>query len=83
VAIILALQHLQNSSTQPRITVLQFCRHSRCCDNSCCRTTSLSSSSRCLGQGCQIFLSTTYQNGRNVPNYHILYQTTIKCTKVP
>jgi hypothetical protein len=27
-------------------------------------------------QGCQIFLATTYQNGKNIPNYH-------KISKIP
>jgi hypothetical protein len=26
-------------------------------------------------QGCEIFLGTTYQNGKNMPNYHTVYQT--------
>jgi hypothetical protein len=30
-----------------------------------------------LEQGCQIFLGTTYQNGKNIPNDHIIYQMTI------
>jgi hypothetical protein len=29
-------------------------------------------------QGCQIFLSTTYQNGRNMPNDQKIYQRAIK-----
>jgi hypothetical protein len=34
-------------------------------------------------QGCQIFLATTYQNGKNVPNNQKMYQITRKCTKWP
>jgi hypothetical protein len=37
---------------------------------------------RCC-QGCQIFLSTKYQNGKNIPNYDELYQMSIKCNKRP
>jgi hypothetical protein len=29
-------------------------------------------------QGCQIFLGTKYQNGKNIPNYHELYQMSIQ-----
>jgi hypothetical protein len=29
-------------------------------------------------QGCQIFLGTTYQHGKNLPNNHKIYQITIK-----
>jgi hypothetical protein len=28
-------------------------------------------------QGCQIFLGTTYQNGKNIPNDHKIYQMAI------
>jgi hypothetical protein len=31
-------------------------------------------------QGCQIFLGTTYQNGKNTPNDHKMHQTAVKCT---
>jgi hypothetical protein len=34
-------------------------------------------------QGCQIFLSTTYQNGKNMPNDHTIYQMATKYTKWP
>jgi hypothetical protein len=34
-------------------------------------------------QGCQIFLGTKYQNGKNIPNYHKLYQMFIKYNKRP
>jgi hypothetical protein len=34
-------------------------------------------------QGCQIFLGTKYQNWKNVPNYHELYQMSIKYIKRP
>jgi hypothetical protein len=34
-------------------------------------------------QGCQIFLGAKYQNGNNVPNYHELYQMSIKYNKRP
>jgi hypothetical protein len=33
------------------------------------------------GRGCQIFLGTKYQNGKNIPNYHKLYQMSIKYNK--
>jgi hypothetical protein len=33
-----------------------------------------------LLQGCQIFLGITYQNGKNIPNYHKIYQMPIKYT---
>jgi hypothetical protein len=29
-------------------------------------------------KGCQIFRGTTYQNGKNVPNGHEIYQMTVK-----
>jgi hypothetical protein len=34
-------------------------------------------------QSCQIFLGTKYQNGENIPNYHELYQMSIKYNKRP
>jgi hypothetical protein len=34
-------------------------------------------------QGCQIFLCKKYQNGENIPNYHELYQMSIKYNKRP
>jgi hypothetical protein len=34
-------------------------------------------------QGCQIFLGTKYQNGKNIPNYHELCQMPIKYNKRP
>jgi hypothetical protein len=34
-----------------------------------------------LEQGCQIFLGTKYQNGKNIPNYHELCQMFIKYNK--
>jgi hypothetical protein len=34
-------------------------------------------------QGCQTFPGTTYQNGKNVPNEHKIYQMTTKYTKWP
>jgi hypothetical protein len=33
------------------------------------------------GQGCQIVLGTTYQNGKNLTNYHKLHQWDIKYIK--
>jgi hypothetical protein len=36
-----------------------------------------------LLQGCQIFLFTKYPNGKNIPNYHELYQMSIKYEKRP
>jgi hypothetical protein len=36
-----------------------------------------------LGQVCQIFLGTKYQNGKNMPNYHDLNQMSIKYNKRP
>jgi hypothetical protein len=36
-----------------------------------------------VNQGCQIFLETTYQNGKNIPNDHKMYQTAIKYTICP
>jgi hypothetical protein len=36
-----------------------------------------------LKQGCQIFLGTNYQNGKNIPNNHELYRMTIKYNKRP
>jgi hypothetical protein len=33
---------------------------------------------RLLKQGCQIFLGTMYQNGKNAPNYHRIYQMILK-----
>jgi hypothetical protein len=34
-------------------------------------------------QGCQILLGTTYQNGKNIPNFHKTYQISTKHTKFP
>jgi hypothetical protein len=34
------------------------------------------------GQGCQIFLDTTYQNGKMYHNDHKIYQMEIKYTKM-
>jgi hypothetical protein len=34
-----------------------------------------------LLQGCQIFLGTTYRNGKIIPNDHIIHQITVKYTK--
>jgi hypothetical protein len=34
-------------------------------------------------QGCQIFLGKTYQNGKNVPNAHNIYQLALLYTKLP
>jgi hypothetical protein len=34
-------------------------------------------------QGCQIFLGTTYKNGKNIPNDHKIYQIVTKYTKWP
>jgi hypothetical protein len=34
-------------------------------------------------QGCQIILGTKYQNGKNIPNYHKLYQMSMKYNKRP
>jgi hypothetical protein len=34
-------------------------------------------------QGCQIFLGTTYQNGKNIPNGHKIYQMATKYTIWP
>jgi hypothetical protein len=34
-------------------------------------------------QGCQIFIGPRYQNRKNVPNEHKMYQMVIKCTKCP
>jgi hypothetical protein len=34
-------------------------------------------------QGCQIFLATTYQNGKSIPNNHKKYQMATKYTKWP
>jgi hypothetical protein len=34
-----------------------------------------------LQQGCQIFLGTKYQKGKNIPYYLELYQTSIKYNK--
>jgi hypothetical protein len=34
-------------------------------------------------QGCQIFLGTTYQNGKNIPKDHKIYQMATKYTKWP
>jgi hypothetical protein len=34
-------------------------------------------------QGCQIFLGTTYQNWKNVPNDLKLYQTALNYTTLP
>jgi hypothetical protein len=33
-----------------------------------------------LQQGCQIFPGTTYQNGKNIPNNHNIYQWATKYT---
>jgi gamma-glutamyltranspeptidase len=35
-----------------------------------------------LHQGCQIFLGTTNQNGKNIPNDHKIYQLATKYTKM-
>jgi hypothetical protein len=35
------------------------------------------------GQGCQIFLDPNIPNGKNILNYHKLYQTAINFTKWP
>jgi hypothetical protein len=32
-------------------------------------------------QGCQIFLGSTYQNGKNIPNDHKIYQMAIQFNK--
>jgi hypothetical protein len=40
-------------------------------------------SSQRLGQGCQIFRGTIYQNGENIPNDHKVHQSSINCTKWP
>jgi hypothetical protein len=37
----------------------------------------------CCIQGCQIFLSTTYQDGKNIPNNHKIYKKAAKWTKWP
>jgi hypothetical protein len=42
---------------------------------------SLFDSFSCLSRGCQIFLGTTYQKGKNVPNGHKIYQMAIKYLK--
>jgi hypothetical protein len=34
-------------------------------------------------KGCQIFLGTKYQNGKNIPNYHELYQFTTNYSECP
>jgi hypothetical protein len=34
-------------------------------------------------QGCQIFLGTKYQNVKNIPNVHKIYQMAVKLTKCP
>jgi hypothetical protein len=31
-----------------------------------------------VGQGCQIFHGTTYQNGKNLPNNHKIFQMAAK-----
>jgi hypothetical protein len=33
--------------------------------------------------GCQIFLGTTYQIGKNIPNGHKIYRMATKCDKWP
>jgi hypothetical protein len=33
-------------------------------------------------QGCQIFIATAYQNGKNIPNNQKIYQMAIKYTKM-
>jgi hypothetical protein len=38
---------------------------------------------RTFRQGCQIFLGTTYQNGKNIPNDHKMYQMDPKCSSWP
>jgi hypothetical protein len=37
----------------------------------------------CRFQGCQIFLGTKHQRGKNIPYYHELYQMSLKCNKRP
>jgi hypothetical protein len=37
------------------------------------------SGKRSSEHGCQIFLGTIYQNGKYIPNYHKIYQMSIKC----
>jgi hypothetical protein len=34
-----------------------------------------------VNQGCQIFLGTTYQNGKNIPNNHKIYLMDTKFTQ--
>jgi hypothetical protein len=34
-------------------------------------------------QGCQIFIGATYQNGKNIPNDHKIYQMAIQFNKWP
>jgi hypothetical protein len=36
-----------------------------------------------LAQGCQSFVGATYQNGKDVPNDHKIYEIVIKVTKWP
>jgi hypothetical protein len=36
-----------------------------------------------LAQGCQIFLGTIYQNGKNLPNDHNMHKIAVKYTKWP
>jgi hypothetical protein len=48
--------------------------NSKICENSLSVT---------LGQGCQIFLGTAYQNGKYIPNYHKLHQLATKHTRWP
>jgi hypothetical protein len=38
---------------------------------------------RSLGRGCQNFLGTTYQNWKNTPNFHEIYQMATKYIKWP
>jgi hypothetical protein len=38
---------------------------------------SFDKSESALEQGCQIFLGTKYQNGKNIPNYHKPYQLSV------
>jgi hypothetical protein len=34
-------------------------------------------------QGCQIFIGTTYQNGKNIPNNHQVHHRAVKWAKWP
>jgi hypothetical protein len=46
-----------------------------------CRSHKLLTQALDKKQGCQIFLSTKYQKGKNIPIYHKIYQMSIKYTK--